>query len=743
MAEGQASAAECEAQPRFGTFLGVFTPSVLTILGVIMYLRFGWVVGHVGLAGAIAIVLLSNAISFITALSASSVATNMPMGAGGEYYLISRSLGLTIGGAIGIPLFLCRTLSVTLYCFGLAESIAMFWPAGGGAPPVPWLAAGLIVTVTAIAGKSAAASLRLQVPLMVVVGLSLVALAVGVFVGPLRAPQWLGAPQRLADVGGFWVVLAVFFPAVTGFTAGVGMSGDLRNPQRSIPRGTMAAVTVGAVAYLGTMILLGVSDRVSMAELAAYRPGDPSPWFRLAWLGAWLVMPGMVGAILSSAFGSALGGPRVLQALARDGLVPAFLGRTSRTGQPTIATWVAGGIALAAVLLGDLNAVAEMVTIFFLTLYVSVNVVAAAERLVGNPSFRPTLRVPWAVSLLGAAGSLVVMFLISPWACGVAMGLELVVWWHLRRRHLQASWGTLWAGVWGTLVRLSLHRLTRQTLDVRTWRPNLVLFTRRVEQHADVVRLSAWFNQNRGILTVCHLLVGRPEDHRHLIRPREEAINAFFEREGILAFAEVSVVRDLLPGILAIVQANGVGPLRTNTVIFGWPQRVEGLASLLGTVREIDELGCATLLIRPAVDVGLRRYDRVDVWWRGRENNGDLMLLLAYLLTLNAVWRRAEIVVRSIVDSPEEASAMSAGLDELIRAVRIEARQDVIVRPQDRSVVETIRAVSRDASVVFLGLKSPAEDQQGTYAGQLLELVDELPTTVLVRNSGPFRGRLI
>ena len=144
---------------RFGTFLGVYTPSVLTILGLIMYLRFGWVVGNAGLGLTLVIVLLSSAIAFITALSASAVATNMRVGVGGEYYMISHSLGLELGGAIGIPLFLCRTLSITFYCFGLAESL-MFSGRRRWGPTPDWavqvVAGASVIFVTAVAGRSAA-----------------------------------------------------------------------------------------------------------------------------------------------------------------------------------------------------------------------------------------------------------------------------------------------------------------------------------------------------------------------------------------------------------------------------------------------------------------------------------------------------------------------------------------------------------------------------------------------------------
>ncbi|MCG8458196.1 MAG: hypothetical protein MI919_18105, partial [Holophagales bacterium] len=289
---------------KFGTFLGVFTPSVLTILGLIMYLRFGWVVGNVGLGLTLVIVLLASAITFVTALSASAVATNMRVGVGGEYYMISHSLGLELGGAIGIPLFLCRTLSITFYCFGLAEAVVIFWPAGWGQlgdGAVPWIAAAMIILITAVAGRSVELALVLQVPILIAVGLSIAALAIGVFSSPVRAPEW--TPTYRATSEGFWYVFAVFFPAVTGFAAGIGMSGDLRDPRRSIPRGTLWAVATGTAVYLAIPVLLAITSRVSLEELA--QPGAAT-WVAIAFLGPVLVYPGIFGAIVSSAFGSVL-----------------------------------------------------------------------------------------------------------------------------------------------------------------------------------------------------------------------------------------------------------------------------------------------------------------------------------------------------------------------------------------------------------------------------------------------------
>ena len=107
-----ASTENSDTDPRkFGTFAGVFVPNVLTILGVIMFLRTGWVVGQAGLTGALIILGIANLITFLTTLSLSAIATNTKVGGGGAYYLISRSLGLEIGGSIGVPLFLAQAIS--------------------------------------------------------------------------------------------------------------------------------------------------------------------------------------------------------------------------------------------------------------------------------------------------------------------------------------------------------------------------------------------------------------------------------------------------------------------------------------------------------------------------------------------------------------------------------------------------------------------------------------------------------
>ncbi len=725
---------------KFGTFLGVFTPSILTILGLIMYLRFGWVVGNLGLGLTLIVVLLASSITFITALSASAVATNMRVGVGGEYYMISRSLGLELGGAIGIPLFLCRTLSITFYSFGLVESILAFWPVAWG--PMPSYAgqvgaAVIIISITAVSGKSAAAALKLQIPIMVAVGASLVALALGVVAGGFHAPEM--SPTFRTAPQGFWYVFAVFFPAVTGFTAGIGMSGDLKDPRRSIPRGTLLAVVVGSAIYLLIPLLMAFSARVSPEDLA--EPGII--WTRIAVLGAWLVFPGLWGAILSSAFGSVLGAPRVLQALASDGLAPAFLARLSRSGQPTIATWISGAIALGAVVLGGLNAVAQFVTILFLTLYVTVNIAAAIEKLVGDPSYRPTINVPWFVSLLGSAGAVMMMFLINPIACVAAVIFEVSLYLFLRRRALKKRWGDVWAGLWLAIARISLLRLRTHAVDPRNWRPHILLFAGDPVKRLSLVRLAAWFNQNRGVVTVCQLIVGDLKDKHHDAELKRQEMERDLEEAGLVAFADVDVVESFESGVIDVTQANGIAGLRSNTVMFGWPRRVERLESQLKIMRAVSNSGKAMVIARTKWAHEPGREKRIDLWWGGRQNNGDLMLLLAYLLSLNPEWSDAKIVIRAIARNEEERVEQEAGLKALLPEIRINAETQIIVKPSDQSVAEVIQGISRSASVVFLGLMEPEPGEEAAYAARLAALVEPLNTAIFVRNAGEFAGQLI
>ncbi|MEO0565467.1 MAG: amino acid permease, partial [Chloroflexota bacterium] len=224
------------ATARFGTFAGVFTPNILTILGIILFLRMEFVVGQAGLWGALAIVLLANAISLLTGLSLSAVATNMTVRAGGNYYIISRSLGLEIGGAIGIPLFMSQAISVAFYIIGFTEALStVAFFEGMNAQVISTIVVLLFVVIAFIGADFA---LRIQFFILAVLMAALVSFFIGgvMSFGAVEAPMFT---PNFTDGNTFWTVFAIFFPAVTGIEVGVSLSGDLKDPSKSIPRGTI------------------------------------------------------------------------------------------------------------------------------------------------------------------------------------------------------------------------------------------------------------------------------------------------------------------------------------------------------------------------------------------------------------------------------------------------------------------------------------------------------------------------
>jgi potassium/chloride transporter 4/5/6 len=719
---------------KLGTFYGVFTPTLLTILGVIMYLRFGWLVGNLGLAKVIPIVLLANMITLITTLSFSAVASNTQIGAGGAYYVISRSLGIEIGGAIGLPLFLSQAFSVTLYAYGLAESLRFVWPD----LPLQETTFLVILVVGALAYLGAEKALKAQLPLLLLVFLSILALGIGALMNSKVEAIPLGGGTGQV---GFWAGFAVFFPAVTGVMAGLGLSGDLKNPMHSLPRGAFTAVLVGLAVYLIVPVLLVIG--ATGEELR----NDPLVWTRIAPLGATLILPGLWAAIFSSALGSILGAPRTLGAMARDGLAPRFLSPV-KNGQPHLlpALIVSVGLALGAVFLGDLNAVATVVTMFFLTVYGTVNLVAAFEALSGDPSWRPSLASPWMINLLGGVACLAVMFLINPLVGVIAMLGELVLWLTLSRRERKSGWGDARRGLYETLIRWALVRLARHPMTPRNWRPHVLVFVDDIRTELDLVRFGDWFSQGRGVVTVCKLLVGDlMNDPPEVVTTRDE-MRDVLTAEGVVAFPEVDIVRDLVEGIVDVAQANGIAGITSNTVLLGWPSNSDLQVDFLRAMRRLETLKKSLIFARIRPQLLYPRSNaerRILIWWGGLQRNGDLMLLLTFLLTRNSSWRRAKVHIMSLATTELVQQKNEKFLKELVDEIRIDAKINVLLKDPDEKVAEIIRRESADAEVVMLGLATPEKGKE-TEAAQRMEALSEgLPNVFFVKNASLFVGDLV
>ncbi|MDJ0704355.1 MAG: Na-K-Cl cotransporter [Leptolyngbyaceae cyanobacterium MO_188.B28] len=712
-----------DSNPGLGTFGGVYTPSVLTILGVIMYLRFGWVLGHVGLWGTLLIVTISTAITFLTGLSISAIATDQVVKAGGAYYMISRSLGIETGGAVGIPLYFAQAFSVALYTIGFAESVVQIFPG------LNQTLIALITTilVTALALKSAEIAIRAQYVIMAAIVLSLVFLVLG---HPVE-PTTITPPEAPGSLG-FWPVLAVFFPAVTGIMSGVNMSGDLKHPSRSIPIGTLAAIGTGYIIYMGIPILLNM--RADPTTLVA----EPLVMQRMALVGQSIVL-GVWGATLSSAIGSILGAPRVLQALARDGILPRrlrWLGQGhGLSDEPRLGTLFTLGIALAAVSLGDLNLIAPVLTMFFLTTYMVLNVAAGIEGFLQSPSFRPSFKVHWAFSLMGALGCMSIMFLINSVATVMAALIVAGIYLWLERRELESAWGDVRQGIWMSLMRASLFNIEK-TPDTKNWRPHVLVFSGAPTKRWHLIEMAAALTHNRGLFTVASVL---PSGSRSVTQQEtmESTIQEYLEKQGMRALVRVVTAPEPFAGAEKLVEAYGIGHLSPNTILLGDTENEESRDRYCQMITKCYQAKRNVVILR---DQPMQqpmsffrrppRKRRIDVWWGGLQSNGGLMLILAYLLRTSLPWREAEVRLKLVAPDHAAAAAAQTNLDKLTQDLRIGAVSEVIVaagRPFD----EILQTSSQSADLVFLGLATPDENFSEYYRS-LQKRTAGLPSTVFV-----------
>jgi amino acid transporter len=706
-----------------GTFGGVYTPSILTILGVIMYLRFGWVVGNVGMLGSLLIVTLATSITFLTGLSVAAIATDQRVRIGGAYYMISRSLGIESGGAIGIPLYIALALSVALYVVGFAESVVGVFPDFD----VRWVGVITTVAVTGLAMISAKAAIRTQYIIMIAIALSLLSLLFGSSVEPMYGAQDLA---ELPPKEPFWGVFAVFFPAVTGIMAGVNMSGDLKNPTKSIPFGTFAAIGTGYLIYMGLVLIL--YTRATPYELIS----DPLIMRKIAFWGDAILL-GVWGATLSSAVGSILGGPRVLQALAKDKILPewlSWLGTGSGPDEePRLGTLFTMVVALIAVWFGDLNLIAPVLSMFFLTTYGVINLAAGIEKLLDSPSYRPTFKVHWSISLTGALGCFAVMFLINLTATLIALIFVGVIFFWLERRELTSVWGNVKSGLLMAVIRETLLKVS-DDYEPKTWRPQPIVLSGSPSRRWHLIDFANSLTHNRGILSVATVFSGKDTNRQRLDRMEEE-IGNFLRKRAVEALVRVVSASDPFEGSVKLVEAYGLGKLVPNTIVMGGSENVEIREKYCGMIRSFYEMQRNVVLIHGGESdkpEAIRKQDRkrIDVWWGGFKGNGGLMMILVYMLQNSLTWKGAEIHLKIVVDSEEAIDEIEANMRSIISQIRFEAEIDVIPS-NGASFPEIFRKGSKEADMIMLGMATPG-DEFTDYYESMLELTKDMPTSVFV-----------
>ncbi|MEW6053970.1 MAG: Na-K-Cl cotransporter [Nitrospirota bacterium] len=682
---------------QFGTFKGVFTPSILTILGVIMYLRFGWVIGNVGLVSTLIIVTISTSITFFTALSVSALSTNMRVKGGGAYYIISRTLGIETGAAIGLPLYLAQALGISFYIVGFAESVVQINPL----LTMKEVAIATLILMSVLALKSADIALKSQFFILLLIALSLFSFFMGTGQNVTSLPPDTIVPEKES----FWMVFAVFFPAVTGILSGLSMSGDLKNPEKSIPWGTLAAVAFSYAVYMAIPVFFARVIQDSRILLV-----DSMAMYKTARWGE-LILAGLWGAALSSAMGSLLGAPRTLQAIARDGIVFRFIGHGfGKNQEPRIAVFLSFLIALAGILAGDLNVIAPVLSMFFLTTYGLLNLSAGFGKLINSPSWRPKFRVHWGISFAGSFGCFAAMFMINPGATFIAIFVSIGVYALMKRRRMKARWGDLKYGILMLMVQFGLYKLAAKRPNIETWRPNILVLSGSPTSRWHLIEMANALSHGYGLLTVAAIL---PEKHVSFQRKEsmETTIRNYLEEKNVKAMVKVYPADTIINGISALIKGYGFGPIEPNTVLIGEIAGEENITPFAEMIRMMHENRRNIIIVKE----GQKREEgakekKIDIWWGQKGNNAGLVLALAHLLSTSPSWKNSGLRLRTVISPTDDRHEIERGLMSFIEQVRLEAGVDAVIMDES-GLFGTIRKHSHDSDCVFVGLRPPSQEE--------------------------------
>ena len=722
-----------KAREGFGTFGGVFTPCTLTILGVIMFLRFGQVIGNAGVLAGLAIVLLAKTITTLTALSLSAIATNTRVRGGGAYYLISRSLGAEFGSSIGLVFFLAQAISVAMYVLGFTEAFAAALPGIGLSGTAIATIVNLVVFLCVYIGAGWA--IKLQYGILALLGLSLVSFfagAVGHFDGATFRDNLTGGYVAGED---FFTMFALFFPAATGIMAGANMSGDLKDPAQSIPRGTLMSILVTGLVYVSIALCLGgVADRTAlqtnnliMEEIAVVGP---------------LVILGVFAATLSSALGSMMGAPRILQALGRDEVFERlnFFGYgDGPNNEPRRAVVITFVIAEVCILLGDLNAIAPVITMFFMITYGYLCLATFYESITRNPSYRPRFRFShWSTALAGALGCMVVMFLTDPLWALLSIAAMALLHGYVSRREVIVTWGDAQSGAAFERARKALLRLEQDRYHPKNWRPSIIAFSGGAWNRRHLAVYGHWLTASRGVLTLAQVIQGDIDEHLVRRRNQENALRKFIQEEQLGAFPAVLVAPTVDLGMEALIQCHGMGALRPNLVLLGFSEDPARMENFVRVVRSTTEMGRSVALIReetPDRDPWHPPPGPIDVWWRGQDN-GHLMVLLAHMLAQNDAWRGRHIRLLRVIRNEEGKDEAHQHLTQLLSAARVAGDARILVGDDP---VRLIRETSAEAAVTFLGFLPPPEGGEVAFTENTARFLDGLGTVVMVWSSGEVR----
>lgn len=715
-----------QEKKKFGTFEGVFTPSILTILGVIMYMRLGWVVGNAGLVGAIVIILIAHLIAITTGLSVSSVATDKKIGAGGIYYVLSRSMGIPIGGSIGIALTVGTAFSIALYLIGFAESINAYFGFGMTINDFRITGTIALVSLTVLALISTSIALKAQYIILV----AIIASLVSVFIGTSEFKA--DSVPLFSTIGAvpMEIVFAVFFPAVTGFTAGIALSGDLKDSKKSIPRGTLLAIAVGLVIYIVLAIFLALTVD------SEYLKTDYNILMKIAFFAP-AVVAGIWGATLSSALGGILGGPRILQAMSIDKVTPKLFGLgKGKNNEPVNALILVFIIAEAGILIGELDVIARVVSMFYLTAYGFINISFFLESW-ANPDFQPTFKIKRWIGLLGFIACFAVMFKLDMFAMLGALAVIGGLYFVLQRKEVKLQSNDVWRSVWENIVNKGLKKINAIPEANSNWNPNIILFSGRSKHQSYLLDLSKTVSGRTGIVTNFKLIVDK-NNKKPLKKTEQIVTDDEFSELGI--FARQIKVDNIYTGIKNIASTFGFSGVEPNTIMMGWPKGLENSKEYAEMTEVLLHLDYNLLYLDFDKKTKFGNYKTVDLWWRETDSkNAEMMLNIARFIIASPRWHAANIRVLFVNNNNVDDTIIYNKIAKRVNSLRVNINIKIIDNAVEQiAFYELIKQYSGTTDLTLVGIPNYRIEQQAEFIVKTNELFEIIGSTLLVKAANNF-----
>ncbi|XP_054840332.1 solute carrier family 12 member 7 isoform X2 [Eublepharis macularius] len=505
----------------------------------------------------------------------------------------------------------------------------------------------------------------------------------------------LDLPYVFSDIMTYFTILVgIYFPSVTGIMAGSNRSGDLRDAQKSIPTGTILAISTTSFIYLSCIILFGACiEGVVLRDKFGEGVNGNLVIGTLAWPSPWVIVIGSFFSTCGAGLQSLTGAPRLLQAIARDGIVP-FLhvfGHGKSNGEPTWALLLTAFICEIGILIASLDSVAPILSMFFLMCYLFVNLACAVQTLLRTPNWRPRFKYyHWTLSFLGMSLCLALMFICSWYYALIAMLIAGCIYKYIEYRGAEKEWGDGIRGLSLNAARYALLRVEQGPPHTKNWRPQvLVLLNLDSEQlvkHPRLLSFTAQLKAGKGLTIVGSVLPGVYLDKYTEAQKAEENIRSLMGAERTKGFCQIVVSSTVRDGISHLIQSAGLGGMKHNTVLMAWPQSWKqtdnpfSWKNFVDTVRETTAAQQA-LLVAKNIDLFPTNQERfsegnIDVWWI--VHDGGMLMLLPFLLRHHKVWRKCKMRIFTVAQMDDNSIQMKKDLQMFLYHLRLNAEVEVV-----------------------------------------------------------------